>query len=106
MGEGGGDWLSSSVHLQWPSSSSSVLDGAAAEKFPLPKSRWTLDASDPEETGDARSWRRIKEQSEQVWCGRGVLGFSSGAGIFSVREGSKRPERCRMEEQGFEGFGE
>ena len=41
-------------------------------------------------------------------CVMGVLGvfLSSPDGVFSVREGSRRPERCRMEEQGFEGLGD
>ena len=108
VGEGGGD-KSSSVHLQWSSSSSSTHDGPAENfKFSLPTVIWFLDTREPEESRDLWSWCRIREQSEHVWWGRGVLGVVSfsGTGIFSDREGSNRPERWRMEEQGFEGFGD
>ena len=76
VGEVGREGESSSVHLQWHSSSSS-MQGGPAGLFPLPTMDWFLDAGEPEESRDVWSWRRMREQREQVWCGRGVLGFPS-----------------------------
>ena len=107
--EGGGGILSrKSVHLQMssPSSSSSCsrLDNISLT---------FVSATEVEGGGGGFwSWRRIKEQREQVCAGgraRGLmLGLVRGAMVVnSLRRGgegeSRKPERRSMEEQGGDG---
>jgi len=106
--EGGGGILSrKSVHLQMssPSSSSSCskLDNIS---FTF------VSATDVEGGGGFWSWRRIKEQREQVCAGgraRGLmLGLVRGTMVVnSLSDGgegeSRKPDRRSMEEQGGEG---
>ena len=103
--EGGGGMLSrKSVHLQMSSSSScSKLDSIS---FTF------VSATEVEGGGSFWSWRRIKEQREQVCAGgraRGLmLGLVRGAMVVnSLRQGgegeSRKPDNRSMEEQGGEG---
>ena len=106
--EGGGGMLSrKSVHLQMssPSSSSSCskLDNIS---FTL------VSATEVEGGGGFWSWRRIKEQREQVCAGgraRGLmLGLVRGTMVVNSLSGggegeSRKPDRRSMEEQGGEG---
>ena len=106
--EGGGGMLSrKSVHLQMssPSSSSSCskLDNIS---FTF------VSATEVEGGGNFWSWRRIKEQSEQVCAGgraRGLmLGLVRGTMVVISLSGggegeSRKPDRRSMEEQGGEG---
>ena len=106
--EGGGGMLSrNSVHLQMssPSSSSSCskLDNIS---FTF------VSATEVEGGGGFWSWRRIKEQREQVCAGgraRGLmLGLVRGTMVLNpLSDGgegeSRKPDRRSMEEQGGEG---
>ena len=106
--EGGGGMLSrKSVHLQMssPSSSSSCskLDNIS---FTF------VSATEVEGGSGFWSWRRIKEQREQVCAGgraRGLmLGLVRGTMVVNSLSGggegeSRKPDRRSMEEQGGEG---
>merc|ERR1719228_1657367 len=96
-----------SVHLQMSSpSSSSSCSKLANISFTF------VSATEVEGGGGFWSWRRIKEQSEQVCAGgraRGLrLGLVRGTMVVnSLRGGgegeSRKPDRRSMEEQGGEG---
>ena len=106
--EGGGGLLSrKSVHLQMSSSSSSSCSKLDNISFTF------VSATEVEGGGSGFwSWRRIKEQSEQVCTGgraRGLrLGLVRGTMVVNSlrggREGeSRKADRRSMEEQGGEG---
>ena len=107
--EGGGGMLSrKSVHLQMssPSSFSSSCSKLDNISFTF------VSATEVEGGGGFWSWRRIKEQREQVCAGgraRGLmLGLVRGAMVVnSLRQGgegeSRKPDNRSMEEQGGEG---
>ena len=105
--EGGGGILSrKSVHLQMSSSSSSSCSKLDNISFTF------VSAIEVEGGGGFWSWRRIKEQREQVCAGgraRGLmLGLVRGAMVVnSLRQGgegeSRKPDNRSMEEQGGEG---
>ena len=107
--EGGGEMLSrKSVHLQMssPSSFSSSCSKLDNISFTF------VSATEVEGGGGFWSWRRIKEQREQVCAGgraRGLtLGLVRGTMVVnSLSDGgegeSRKPDRRSMEEQGGEG---
>ena len=105
--EGGGGLLSrKSVHLQMSSSSSSSCSKLDNISFTF------VSATEVEGGGGFWSWRRIKEQREQVCAGgraRGLtLGLVRGTMVVnSLSDGgegeSRKPDRRSMEEQGGEG---
>ena len=107
--EGGGGLLSrKSVHLQMssPSSSSSSCSKLDNISFTF------VSATEVEVVGGFWSWRRIKEQREQVCAGgraRGLmLGLVRGTMVVNSLSGggegeSRKPDRRSMEEQGGEG---
>ena len=106
--EGGGGMLSrKSVHLQMSSpSSSSSCSKLDSISFTF------VSATEVEGGGGFWSWRRIKEQREQVCAGgraRGLmLGLVRGTMVVnSLSDGgegeSRKPDRRSMEEQGGEG---
>ena len=109
--EGGGGILSrKSVHLQMSSPSSSSSSSCSK----LDNISFTFVSATEVEGGGGGfwSWRRIKEQSEQVCAGgraRGLrLGLVRGTLVVnSLRGGgegeSRKPDRRSMEEQGGEG---
>ena len=105
--EGGGGILSrKSVHLQMSSSSSSSCSKLDNISFTF------VSAIEVEGGGGFWSWRRIKEQREQVCAGgraRGLmLGLVQGTMVVNSLGGggegeSIKPDRRSMEEQGGEG---
>ena len=105
--EGGGGLLSrKSVHLQMSSSSSSSCSKLDNISFTF------VSATEVEGGGGFWSWRRIKEQREQVCAGgraRGLmLGLVRGTMVVNSLSGggegeSRKPDRRSMEEQGGEG---
>ena len=105
--EGGGGLLSrKSVHLQMSSSSSSSCSKLDNISFTF------VSATEVEGGSGFWSWRRIKEQREQVCAGgraRGLmLGLVRGTMVVNSLSGggegeSRKPDRRSMEEQGGEG---